>query len=59
MREVVGVADQEWPKKVRWTGRPDEEIEVGQAEYTDLLRAGLLVDADDDQAPTKRRGKES
>ncbi|MFG3170569.1 hypothetical protein [Streptomyces sp. NPDC048200] len=30
--------------KVRITMRPDEEIEVGDAEYTDLSRQGLLVE---------------
>lgn len=33
----------EWPKKVRTTMRPDEEIEVGRQEYTDLERQGLLA----------------
>jgi hypothetical protein len=31
---------------VRTTMRPDEEIEVGDAEYLDLKRQGLLVDDD-------------
>lgn len=29
---------------VRTTMRPDEEIEVGDAEYTDLHRQGLLIE---------------
>lgn len=29
--------------KVRTTLRPDEQIEVGEAEYIDLKRDGLLV----------------
>lgn len=33
---------------VRTTMRPDEEIEVGDAEYTDLHRQGLLIE---DPAP--------
>ncbi|MGW5175905.1 hypothetical protein ACWERY_16275 [Streptomyces sp. NPDC004082] len=33
-------------RKVRTTMRPDEEIEVGDAEYTDLQRQGLLVEDD-------------
>lgn len=33
---------------VRTTMRPDQEIEVGDAEYTDLQRQGLLLE---DPAP--------
>ena len=29
---------------VRTTMRPDQEIEVGDAEYTDLHRQGLLIE---------------
>lgn len=35
---------------VRTTMRPDEEIEVGDAEYLDLKRQGLLVEETDDQS---------
>lgn len=31
-------------QKIRTTMRPDQEIEVGDAEYLDLYRQGLLVD---------------
>lgn len=33
----------EWPKTVYTTFRPDEAIEVDEAEYTDLSRQGLLA----------------
>lgn len=33
----------EWPKKIRTTMQPDVELEVGEAEYIDLERQGLLV----------------
>jgi hypothetical protein len=36
--------------KVRTTMRPDVELDVDAAEYTDLSRQGLLVDA----SPPKR-----
>lgn len=39
--------------KVRTTIRPDEEIEVGQAEFLDLKRQGLLVDDDSEEAPAQ------
>lgn len=32
--------------KVRTTMQPDKEIEVGDAEYLDLQRQGLLVEED-------------
>jgi hypothetical protein len=32
------------PHTVRTTMRPDQEIEVGDAEYTDLHRQGLLLE---------------
>ena len=37
----------EWPKKVRVKMRPDEEVEVGEKEYIDLERQGLLVDQEE------------
>jgi hypothetical protein len=33
----------EWPKTVRTTIQPEVDLEVGEAEYTDLSRQGLLV----------------
>jgi hypothetical protein len=36
--------------KIRTTQRPDVELDVGIAEYTDLARQGLLVDT----SPPKR-----
>lgn len=33
-------------RTVRTTMQPDQEIEVGDAEYLDLQRQGLLVDDD-------------
>jgi hypothetical protein len=33
-------------RKVRTTFRPDLEIEVGDADYIDLQRQGLLVEED-------------
>lgn len=41
--------------KVRTTVNPDVEIEVGQAEYTDLRRQGLLVDTRATTAAGARR----
>ncbi|MCX4504562.1 hypothetical protein [Streptomyces anulatus] len=40
--------------KVRTTLRPHEEIEVDEAEYTDLLRHGLLIVTPD---PPKQAAK--
>ncbi|MCX5522198.1 hypothetical protein OG342_04855 [Streptomyces bobili] len=37
-------------RTVRTTMQPDKEIEVGDAEFLDLQRQGLLVD-DDNTAP--------
>lgn len=34
----------EWPATVTTTIEPDRQIEVGEAEWTDLSRQGLLVD---------------
>lgn len=34
---------EEWPQTVRTTFSPDQELEVGRAEYIDLQRQGLLV----------------
>lgn len=34
---------------VRTTMQPDQPIEVGEVEYLDLKRQGLLVDDDSDQ----------
>lgn len=34
----------EWPASVSTTFEPDKVIEVGEAEWTDLRRQGLLVD---------------
>jgi hypothetical protein len=31
-------------RKIRTTMRPDQEIEVGDAEYLDLQRQGLVLD---------------
>lgn len=51
---------EEWPKKVRTTMRPDQEIEVGEAEYIDLQRQSLLVeDAKKRTAAPARSEKES
>jgi hypothetical protein len=36
-------AKPEWPKTVRTTIQPEVDLEVGEAEYTDLSRQGLLV----------------
>lgn len=35
----------EWPKRVRTTMEPDREYEVGEDEYTDLVRQGLIKGA--------------
>lgn len=37
--------------KIRTTMRPDVEIEVGDAEYLDLQREGLLVEDNEPAAP--------
>lgn len=37
---------------VRTTLRPDEETEVGDAEYLDLKRLGLLAETDEPPTPT-------
>lgn len=37
----------EFPVTVRATFQPDRDLEVGQAEWTDLSRSGLLVDGHD------------
>lgn len=34
----------EWPVTVRSTIEPERDIEVGEAEWTDLQRQGLLLD---------------
>lgn len=56
----------EFPKTVRTTFRPDEDVEVGEAEYTDLKRQGLLVEQDEketgeaapaDEKPTRERAR--
>ncbi|MDQ3760974.1 MAG: hypothetical protein M3460_04545 [Actinomycetota bacterium] len=36
--------------KVRTTMQPDVELEVDDAEYTDLKRQGVLVEDNDDDA---------
>lgn len=41
------MSENEWPKKVRVKMHPDQEYEVGEAEYTDLERQGLLVDQEE------------
>lgn len=38
--------------KIRTTMRPDDEIEVSDAEYLDLRRQGLLVQDEDDNPAT-------
>jgi hypothetical protein len=38
-------------RKVRTTMQPDSEIEVGEAEYTDLKRQGLLIETDETGQP--------
>jgi hypothetical protein len=38
-------------RTVRTTLRPDQDIEVDDADYTDLQRQGLLVEADDTPPP--------
>jgi hypothetical protein len=38
-------------RKVRTTMQPDREIEVGEAEYTDLKRQGLLIETDETGQP--------
>lgn len=30
--------------KIRWRGRPEQELEVGDAELTDLTRYGVVLD---------------
>lgn len=35
---------------IRTTMRPDEEVEVGDAEYTDLMRQGLVLADHTEQA---------
>lgn len=37
--------------KIRTTMRPDQVIEVGEAEYLDLQRDGLLVEDNEPAAP--------
>lgn len=48
-------------RKVRTTFQPDNELEVGDAEYLDLKRQGLLVEKDqvdnDKQADAPKRGR--
>lgn len=39
------MATESWPKKVRTTIQPDEDVEVGQQEYDDLKALGLLVES--------------
>jgi hypothetical protein len=38
-------------RKVRTTMQPDTELEVGEAEYTDLKRQGLLIETDETGQP--------
>lgn len=50
-------------RKVRTTMQPNVELEVSDAEYTDLSRAGLIAQedsaapADADEKPAQKRGK--
>lgn len=44
---------------VRVTMRPDVEFEVGDAEYTDLERQGLLVEDTKKAAKTATKDKEN
>jgi hypothetical protein len=38
-------------RKVRTTMQPDTEMEVGEAEYIDLKRQGLLIETDETGQP--------
>ncbi len=46
-------------RKVRTTFRPDEELEVGPAEYLDLKRQGLLVEDEADTEPAPEPEKKT
>jgi hypothetical protein len=37
----------DWPRRVRTTIRPDQDLVVDRAEWTDLNRAGLLLPGHD------------
>lgn len=44
----VAVPDQ-FPRRIRTTIRPDEDLVVGRAEWVDLTRAGLIIEDEYDQ----------
>ncbi len=44
--------------KVATTMRPDDEIEVGEAEFTDLARAGLIAKLNGKPVTAKKKESE-
>lgn len=39
---TAGKTGETWPRKIRTTMEPNRDIEVGEAEYTELSRRGLI-----------------